>query len=138
MRDPMQANVPLGLRRRFLAYLIDILILGFLLILFSILLLYFWKGSLLLAFAFFSQILFWLYNAVCEISPLQASLGKWLLGMKVIHEGGRKVSFLQATVRFWTKILSAATLWWGVFMIAWTENKQALHDKIAKTLVVKR
>jgi uncharacterized RDD family membrane protein YckC len=134
----MQANIHLGLRRRVCAYIIDFILVGVLLTLLSVLFLPFSIGALLLGFSFFSQILFWIYSVVCETSRLQATVGKWLLGMKVTDEQGQKIGFGRASLRFWAKILSAATLWWGFFMIAWTERKQGLHDKIAGTLVIKR
>ena len=46
--------------------------------------------------------------------------------------------FWQALGRSLAKILSALTLFIGYIMAAFTKRKQALHDKIASTLVVKR
>ncbi len=135
----MQESIsPLGLRRRFCAYIVDLIVVTALLIVFSIALSFSWSLAFFVSFAFVTQVLFWFYSALCESSRWQATIGKRLFGMKVIDQKGSRISFLRASVRFWSKLLSAASLWWGFFMIAWTENKQGLHDKISDTLVVKR
>lgn len=63
----------------------------------------------------------WLYFAPLESSRLQASLGKRLLGLRVIDLDGRRVLFLRATVAF--------------LLAAFTARKQALHDLLAGCLV---
>lgn len=52
-------------------------------------------------------------------------------------QGGR-ISLGQAFIRYFAKFLSAMILYIGFMMAGWTEKKQALHDKLAGTLVVKR
>ena len=52
-------------------------------------------------------------------------------------EGGR-IGWGRANARYFGKILSAAILGIGFLMAAWTARKQALHDMIAATLVVRR
>lgn len=80
----------------------------------------------------------WLYWAVMESSPYQATFGKMLLGLKVTDERGRKISFARATIRYWSKMLSALLIMAGFLMIGFTPRKEGLHDIIAGTLVVKR
>lgn len=78
----------------------------------------------------------WLYYALCESSRFQATLGKKVLGLKVVNLKGEKVNFLQASGRYFGKLLSRMTLMFGFVMVAFTKKRQALHDKIAKTLVI--
>lgn len=78
----------------------------------------------------------WLYFALWESSPKQATIGKMLMGLKVTDLAGQRISFLRATGRYFSKILSAWILMIGFLMIAWTQKKQGLHDKIASTLVI--
>ena len=80
----------------------------------------------------------WLYFAIMESSIHQGTVGKKLLGMKVVDLQGNRISFLKATGRYWGKILSSIILLIGYIMAAFTEKKQALHDMIAGCLVVKR
>jgi uncharacterized RDD family membrane protein YckC len=81
----------------------------------------------------------WIYVAGMECSPLQASIGKLALGLRVTDLEGRRVSFGRATLRHWSKLLSGPfTLGLGYLMIAFTRKKQALHDRIAGCLVVRR
>jgi len=77
----------------------------------------------------------WLYFAGLESSAWQATLGKKALGMYVTDLGGARIGFLRATGRYFAKILSALILLIGYFMAAFTVRKQALHDKMAGTLV---
>lgn len=80
----------------------------------------------------------WLYYAGMESSAQQATLGKLAVGMKVTDLTGRRISFLRATGRYFAKLISALTLCIGYAMVAFTARRQALHDKIAETLVVRR
>lgn len=89
-------------------------------------------------FAIISMAGGWLYYAVLESSDMQATIGKKLIGLKVTDLKGNRVSFGKASVRYWAKILSIATLYIGFAMAGWTEKKQALHDMVAGCLVVRK
>lgn len=80
----------------------------------------------------------WLYFALMESSSHQGTLGKKLLGIKVTDMDGGRIGFGRATGRYFGKILSGMILMIGFLMAAFTEKKQALHDMLAGTLVVKR
>lgn len=82
-------------------------------------------------------ILNWLYYASFESSQRQATPGKMLLGLVVTDLEGRRISFGRATGRHFAEYLSALTCLVGYIMAAFTEKKQALHDMIASTLVIK-
>jgi uncharacterized RDD family membrane protein YckC len=73
----------------------------------------------------------WLYSALMESSPLQATLGKKALGIKVGDLDGNRISFGRATGRYFAKIISNLILYIGFIMIAFTRKKQGLHDLIA-------
>ena len=92
-------------------------------------------GALYLAFAFFG---YWLYKAVLESGPHQATWGKRAVGIQVTDLQGRRISFGRATGRYFATILSGLTLGVGYVMVAFTARKQALHDMVAGTLVVHR
>jgi uncharacterized RDD family membrane protein YckC len=79
----------------------------------------------------------WLYFALMESSTKQATLGKILLGIKVTDMNGQRISFARASGRFFGKILSGLILSIGFMMAGFTEKKQALHDMLAGTLVVR-
>jgi uncharacterized RDD family membrane protein YckC len=80
----------------------------------------------------------WLYFALMESGPWQATLGKKALGLVVTDLEGRRISFARATGRHFGKLLSALILLIGYIMAGLTERKQALHDMMASTLVVRR
>ena len=79
----------------------------------------------------------WLYSAVLESSSWQATVGKKALGLVVTDERGDRIGFGRATGRYFAKILSTLILLFGFFMIGWTQRKQGLHDIVAGTLVYK-
>jgi uncharacterized RDD family membrane protein YckC len=81
--------------------------------------------------------LYWLYFALQECSPAQATIGKRAMGLCVTDLAGQRISFSRATGRFFGKYLSLITLMIGYFMAFFTEKKQALHDILAGTLVLK-
>ena len=80
----------------------------------------------------------WLYYAFMESSSMQATLGKSALGIQVTNLVGEPLTFGRATGRFFGKILSGLTLSIGFAMAGFTERRQALHDKVADTLVVRK
>jgi len=79
----------------------------------------------------------WLYSALQESSAAQATLGKRAIGLRVTDLEGRRISFGRATGRHFAKIPSAVILLIGFLMQPFTAKKQALHDIMAGTLVVK-
>jgi len=89
-------------------------------------------------FHFVRTIVGWLYYALMESGPWQATLGKKARGLMVTDLQGNRITFGRATGRHFAKIISGIILLIGYMMAGWTEKKQALHDKIAGTLVVKR
>lgn len=83
-------------------------------------------------------ILQWLYFALMESSAWQATLGKKALGLEVTDLQGNRIGFGRATGRYFAKFISALILWIGFIMAGFTEKKQALHDMIAGTLVIRK
>lgn len=161
---PPQISVPLrpmvryaGFWRRFVAYLIDQIIVGI------VALVIFIPGFALLGIgigagmmeeaetgigfvlaaiaAYLFAILLviigeWLYYALMESSNKQATLGKMAIGIIVTDLSGNRITFGRATGRYFGKILSGLILNIGYIMAGFTEKKQALHDMIASCLVV--
>ena len=79
----------------------------------------------------------WLYFALMESSQRGATLGKMAVGLRVVTEQGQRLSFANATGRYFAKFISAIILGIGFLMVAFTDRKRGLHDMIANTLVVK-
>lgn len=95
-------------------------------------------------------LVYWAYFAIPESTRKQASLGKFLLRMRVVDLEGRRISLVRATVRSWpfwlptllplsNELVMLATL---VAVIAclvagFTPRRQGLHDLMAKTLVLR-
>jgi len=87
---------------------------------------------------FFSFIIHWLYYSLLESSKNQATLGKMALDLMVTDINGNRISFARATGRYFGKILSGMIMCIGYIMAAFTDKKQALHDKLADTLVIRK
>lgn len=79
----------------------------------------------------------WLYSALMESSPWQATLGKRAVGLQVLTSTGQRLSFGQATVRHLMKFLSLFTAAVGFMMSGWTKRRQALHDLPVDAIVVR-
>jgi uncharacterized RDD family membrane protein YckC len=147
---------------RFVASLIDGLILGIPFMLVVIVLMFFLGGfglmmhrnavdpqaaaalagplilGLLLGGLFFVG-LEWLYFAGMESSERQATFGKAAMAVRVTDLEGRRLSFGHATGRFFSKIISGMIPFAiGYIMAGFTAKKQALHDMIAGTLVLRK
>ncbi len=86
---------------------------------------------------FVGMVVWWLYSALLESSSSQATVGKMALGMKVTDLAGHRIDFGRATGRTFAKILSAIPLFVGFMMAGFTQRRQALHDMIAGTVVLR-
>jgi uncharacterized RDD family membrane protein YckC len=81
----------------------------------------------------------WLYFAGMQSSERQATFGKAVMSLKVTDAEGRRLSFGHATGRFFAKIVSGLIPFGiGYIMAGFTAKKQALHDMIAGTLVLRK
>lgn len=80
----------------------------------------------------------WAYYAILESSPARATIGKIALGLYVGDVHGDPITFVRASLRFWLKGLSTFLLMTGWLMAAFTPRKQALHDLLAGTLVLRK
>ncbi len=79
----------------------------------------------------------WVYYAGFESSAFQATPGKQAMGIFVTDADGYRISFTRATGRYFGKLLSGLLLLLGYIMAAFTKKRQALHDIMAHTLVLK-
>jgi uncharacterized RDD family membrane protein YckC len=151
-----------GFWLRFFAYLVDRVILGFLTAIVVVPLFFLFGGALYLdrfmrhdfdfrnggMFGLFTLIAIvsgvallgqWLYFAYFESGEKQASWGKQALNIYVTDLQGNRISFAAASVRYFAKIISGLIPFGiGYIMAGFTERKQALHDMIASTLVLRR
>ncbi|MBP3039679.1 RDD family protein [Bacillaceae bacterium Marseille-Q3522] len=78
------------------------------------------------------------YAIMMPASKYQATLGKYIFGLKIVDESGIKLTPQQSAIRYFSQILSGITLFIGYIMIAFTKEKRGLHDLLAKTYVVKK
>jgi uncharacterized RDD family membrane protein YckC len=91
----------------------------------------------ILVYILLMNVVVWLYFALFESRRWQATLGKKAMGLRVTGLDGSKIGFGRATGRYFGKIISHLILYIGFMMAGFTERKQALHDMIAGTLVVR-
>lgn len=80
----------------------------------------------------------WIYHAATQSSSREASLGKQFMGLKVTDLAGERISFGQATGRHFAKYLSTFMLLFGFVVAFFSRRKQAIHDMVAGTLVLRR
>ena len=76
-------------------------------------------------------ILHWLYYAFMESSAKQGTIGKMALNIKVASLSGKKISFWQASVRYFFRYISIGLLFGGFIIALFSPKKQTLHDIIA-------
>ena len=80
----------------------------------------------------------WLYEALMMSSSKRATLGKMVFGIIVVDTEGRQLTFARATGRHFAKWISGMTFLIGYIIAGFTARKQALHDFIAGTLVLRQ
>jgi len=84
-----------------------------------------------------SLLMYLAYYTVLESSEAQATLGKRLVGIRVTDLEGRRLSFGRAFGRACARFLSYLSFGIGLLIQPFTERKQALHDLLAGTIVVR-
>lgn len=65
------------------------------------------------------------------------TLGKWLVGIRVIRLDGRPMSWWIAFERFGGYAASLFTGLLGFLQILWDRNRQGIHDKVVETVVIR-
>ena len=126
-----------GFWRRVFAYILDWIICG---IVWACVLFPF-NGKVLspLTFALLLLVcltLWFFYFVYAEASPWQATLGKMILGIKVVDTHGYRISIARSAGRNICLSLSIITFYIGFLMCLWTRKEQCLHDIISDCLVV--
>jgi len=141
---------PAGFWVRFLAYLIDSVII-------SILMGVIWAPTMFLTMrsamseggpgplAAILPFLSFLLTMFCSLGYVLwfwatkgATPGKKMLGLRIVREDGEEpIGWGTAFMRLVGYMVSGAILYIGFLMIAWNPDKLGLHDKIAKTRVLK-
>lgn len=137
---PTNAEAPFlhaGFWRRAAAYLIDFCIIVLPLGLLDVMIFAPFHPDNRLKLNIFNLLLMWPYWAIIESSSWQATPGKRLMGLSVVDIQGQRIGFLRATGRFFAKLLSNMTLLIGYLLAAWTSRKQALHELVVSTCVVR-
>ena len=137
-----------GFWRRFVAYIIDGIILGWIGLVLGIVLgivLIVGHASTFSANSGFNCLTDLIslaiaigYFAGFESSSAQATPGKSVMGAIVVDANGDRISFGRAILRYLGKILSVLILCLGMIMVGFTEKKQGLHDMIAGTYVIEK
>lgn len=82
--------------------------------------------------------LYILYNAICERTAWQGSIGKLILDICVVDQYENPVTFPLALKRNAAKLVNIITLGIGFIFSAVPPEKRALNDKIAKTYVINK
>jgi len=82
--------------------------------------------------------IFWLYYALMESSSNQGTLGKMAMGIIVVDFDGKPISFARASGKHFGRYISASIFLVGYVMAAFTKRKQALHDIMAETYVIRK
>ena len=138
---------PVGFGPRYLAFLIDYIIMGllggigqFVGMLFGLLFnFYGWSIADQLAQgigAVASLALFGFYFASGESGAARATLGKWSLGMIVLRDDNKVQTRQQAFGRAASAFVTILTLYIGFIMCFFRADKKAMHDLMSKTKVV--
>lgn len=100
-----------------------------------------WAGAARVHFGYAGLsfgLLGWLYWSLFESSAWRATPGKRMLGYQVVDTAGARISFARATRRYFAKLLSGVFFLIGFLITDFTPRRQALHDFLAATCVVRR
>ncbi|MCM8819069.1 MAG: RDD family protein [Candidatus Omnitrophica bacterium] len=83
-----------------------------------------------------------IFYKIFLVGKFGATLGKMIVGIKIVDENGKKISYGNALVR---EVIVKDIIYCIIFFISflgylwaiWDKRKQTWHDKIARTIVIK-
>ena len=85
----------------------------------------------------FEMMIDWLYAALLISSPWRATLGQAVMDLHVTDLNGNRISVARATARCFAQILNLLTFGFGLLMQVFSPRRQALHDLVSGTVVVR-
>jgi uncharacterized RDD family membrane protein YckC len=81
----------------------------------------------------------WMYHALLESSEWQGTAGKRIVGIVVTDREGARLTFWRATGRYFAKFITGMIpLGIGYIIAGFTEKRQAIHDMIVGTIVLRK
>lgn len=85
-----------------------------------------------------SLLIYILYCMVADASPLQGTVGKRLLGLRVSDARGNRITIPRSIGRGAIKVVSVIPVGLGCLWALWSKDRRTWHDMAAKTLVLRR
>jgi uncharacterized RDD family membrane protein YckC len=79
----------------------------------------------------------WAYAAALISSGMRATFGQQVVDLHVTGVDGGRVSFARATLRWAAQVLNLFTLGFGLVLQLISPRRQALHDMVSGTVVVR-
>ena len=80
----------------------------------------------------------WLYFAGMEVCSCQGTIGKYLLGLQVTNLDGSRITFKNATIRYFVKPFSAIMVLFRLLLNPIPLSRRTFHDKLAQSIVISR
>ena len=94
---------------------------------------FFWKPETLIYI-----VLGWLYFAGAETSSSQATLGKYLLGIQVVDQHNCRITFKNATIRYFSKPLSVMIMLMRFVRGLPVAKHRYFHNRVTASHVVRQ
>jgi uncharacterized RDD family membrane protein YckC len=82
-----------------------------------------------------AMVLYLAYATLAEASPLEGTIGKWLLSIRVVDADGRRIDLRRSVVRNGGKLISLLSIIGPLFALR-SPTRQTWHDKWAGTRVI--
>jgi len=95
------------------------------------------SGGMTLGWVFWGLVAWFLNYGILQ-GILGSTIGKMIVGTRVINGDGEAVGIVKSLVRTVAYAVSALPLCLGFFAIFWSKRSQAWHDAICSTYVVRR
>lgn len=82
-------------------------------------------------------LIFWLYYSLMDSLKTQGTVGKLIVGLKVVNLFGDRIGFGKASVRFFLNFISLGLLGIGHLFALFSENKQTIHDRLSDSEILR-
>jgi uncharacterized RDD family membrane protein YckC len=82
-------------------------------------------------------IFMFLFTLIMEGTPLRATVGKLIFGIRIIDRSGDRVGMARVLLRHLAKLLTLLTAGIGFIMVAFRKDRRSLHDLLTGCSVMR-
>jgi len=82
-------------------------------------------------------IFLFLFTLIMEVTPLRATVGKLIFGLRIFDRNGNRAGMVRVLLRHLSELLTLLTAGIGFIMVAFRQDRRSLHDLLTGCSVMR-